>query len=82
MNAILIEPSSQDDYQLFIDLAKRLKAKFTVQQTEAISNSDITNDASFFALAGSLDLPESSEELIKIIEESRTTKDIDTSWTA
>lgn len=69
MNAILIEPSSQDDYQLFIDLAKRLKAKFTVQQNEASNSNDIANDVSFFALAGSLDLPESSEELIKIIED-------------
>lgn len=82
MNAILIEPSSQDDYQLFIDLAKRLKAKFTIQQIGATTNSDIAKNVSFFALAGSLDLPESSEELIKIIEESRTSKDIDTSWTA
>lgn len=85
MNTITIEPSSKADYQLFIGLAKRLKAKFSV-------NSDVSNEANqeklskqkedkFFALSGSFDLPESSDELIKIIEESRTSNNMDTSWT-
>lgn len=80
MNTIIIEPSSQADYQLFIDLAKRLKAKFRISASEIDTTDRVSDEKAFYALAGSLDLPETSDELIKIIEESRTNKDIDTSW--
>lgn len=85
MNTITIEPSSKADYQLFIDLAKRLKAKFSVNSDISIETDSEKmrkqKEAKFFALSGSFDLPESSDELIKIIEESRTFNDMDTSWT-
>lgn len=84
MNTITIEPSSKADYQLFIGLAKRLKAKFSVNSAISIETNQekISKqiEATFFALSGSFDLPESSDELIKIIEESRTSNDMDTSW--
>lgn len=80
MNTIIIEPNSQADYQLFIDLAKQLKAKFSISTNVIETKNETIDESVFFALAGSLDLPESSEELIKIIEDSRTTKEIDTSW--
>jgi hypothetical protein len=85
MNTITIEPSSKADYQLFIGLAKRLNAKISVNSdTFTETNQEKINkqkEAQFFALSGSFDLPESSDELIKIIEESRTSNDMDTSWT-
>lgn len=85
MNTITIEPSTKADYQLFIGLAKRLKAKFSVNSDISIeTNQEKINkqkEAKFLALSGSFDLPESSDELIKIIEESRTSNDMDASWT-
>lgn len=85
MITITIEPSSKADYQLFIGLAKRLKAKFSVNPAMSIETNQEKiskqKEATFFALSGSFDLPESSDELIKIIEESRTSNDMDTSWT-
>ncbi len=85
MNTITIQPSSQADYRLFVELAKRLKAKFSVSPVEITEIEEINpkndKEAKFFELFGSFDLPETSDELIKIIENSRTSKDIDTSWT-
>lgn len=82
MNTITIQPISQADYRLFVELAKRLKAKFSVSPTE-IQDVNPKNDkeTKFYELFGSFDLPETSDELIDIIENSRTSKDIDTSWT-
>lgn len=85
MNTIIIQPNSQADYRLFIELAKRLKAKFSISPVEMSEKQEInsTNDkeTKFFELFGSFDLPETSDELIEIIENSRTSKDIDASWT-
>ncbi len=77
MNTLIIEPNTTADYQLFVSLAKRLNVTFS--ERKARKKNKKTEDV-FFALAGSFDLPETSEELIHIIESSRTTKEIDTSW--
>jgi hypothetical protein len=81
MNTITIEPNSKADYQLFIGLAKRLKAKFSINaMEESKTMSSKTKKESklsaFFGVFEDVD----SEKMIKSIEESRTTKDIDTSW--
>jgi len=81
MNTITIEQSTKADYQLFIGLAKRLKAKFSVNTIDESKTMPLktVNEAKlsvFFGVFEDLD----SEEMIKSIEESRTTKDIDTSW--
>ena len=82
MNTITIEPSSKADYQLFIGLAKRLKAKIRVNSMDEPKNiSSKTKKQSklstFFGVFEDVD----SDEMIRSIEESRTTKNIDTSWT-
>ena len=79
MDIITIEPQSKADYQLFIDLAKRLKAKFSVANTEKVVTKSVTQKddfSTFFGIFEDID----SETLIKSIEDARTTKDIDTSW--
>ena len=81
MNTITIEPNSKADYQLFIGLAKRLKAKFSVntkEEVDATSSNNLKQSklSAFFGAFEDID----SEEMIRSIEESRTTKDIDTSW--
>ena len=64
-NTIIIEPSTKLDYQLFVDLAKRLKVSFREEKTMKRRSN---KEADFFALAGSFDLPETSDELIEIID--------------
>lgn len=76
MNTLIIEPKNKVDYQLFIDLAKRLNVKYR----EEIGVEEVTKEMDFFSLAGNFDLPETSEELVKSIEEARTSKNIDTKW--
>ena len=81
MNTITIEPNSKADYQLFIGLEKRLKAKFSVntkEEVKATSSNNLKQSklSAFFGAFEGVD----SEEMIRTIEESRTTKDIDTSW--
>lgn len=80
MNTLIIEPNSKGDYQLFVSLAKRLKVTFREEKTKSRTQKEQDGEA-FFALAGSFDLPETSDELIQIIENSRTNKEIDISWT-
>ena len=91
MNTLIIEPNSKADYQIFVSLAKRLNVTFREEKVKAKKVKKSKNDeaerlekqrkeAAFFALAGSFDLPETADELINIIESSRTTKEMDTSW--
>jgi len=86
MNALIIEPANQDDYRLFIDLAKRLPAKFTVRPSKDQpldqSGAQSLGDANEHAFPGLCGTPEGvdAESLIKMIEESRTTKEIGASW--
>jgi hypothetical protein len=92
MNTLIIEPNSKADYQIFVSLAKRLNVTFREEKAKAKKEKVLLAEAellkkkmkedAFFALAGSFDLPETSDELINIIESSRTfNKEIDTSWT-
>jgi hypothetical protein len=68
MNTITIESSSKADYQLFIGLAKRLKAKFSVNTMEEPKTKKESKLSAFFGAFGDID----SDEMIKNIEESRT----------
>ena len=76
-------------------MAKRLNVTFREEKAKAKKVKKSKEEASFaeaerlkkkmkedafFALAGSFDLPETADELINIIESSRTTKEMDTSW--
>jgi hypothetical protein len=76
MNTLIIEPSTKVDYQLFVGLAKRLNVTF---REEKSIKTKAKNEASFYALAGSFEDID-AEAMIKDIEESRTTKEIDISW--
>jgi hypothetical protein len=78
MSILTIEPNSQADSQLFIGLAKRLNAKFSVsdRQNQVSKTKMKSKLSSFFGVLEDID----SEEMIESIEESRTNKDIDTSW--
>jgi hypothetical protein len=76
MNTLIIEPTTKVDYQLFVGLAKRLNVSF---REEKPIKTKAKNEAIFYALAGSFEDID-AEAMIKDIEESRTTKDIDFSW--
>jgi hypothetical protein len=69
---LIIEPNTDSDYQLFVQLAKRLNVKFRRAETE-----EEQREAHFFSLAGSLDTPETGNELLAIIETGKDTKDQD-----
>lgn len=75
---LLIELSNSDDYQLVLSLIQRLHIKYQEVDTPTLSES-AKRQAEFLALAGSLEDTDATE-LLKIIEDSRTSKNIDTSW--
>ena len=79
MSILVLEPTRHSDLMLFIELAKRLNVKF---REEITTSSTTEQDAAFMALAGSLDTPESGDELVKIIAEAHHSKSIDINWTA
>jgi excinuclease UvrABC nuclease subunit len=96
MNTLIIEPHSKVQYQQFVNLAKKLNVTFREEKAKAKKVKKSKENAlfaeaerlkkqmkedAFFALAGSFDLPETADELIEIIESSRTSnKEMDTSW--
>lgn len=94
MNTLIIEPTNKVDYQLFVSLAKRLNVTFREEKTKIKTKNEPENmlfvkakqlkkklkEEAFFALAGSFEDLD-ADVMIKDIEESRTTKNIDISWT-
>jgi hypothetical protein len=95
MNTLIIEPNTKVDYQLFVSLAKRLNVTFREEKAKAKKAKQAKEeallaktehlkkefkDAAFFALAGTFEGID-ADLMIKEIEESRTIKEIDTSWT-
>ncbi len=94
MNTLIIEPDSKLQYQQFVNLAKKLnvtfreekaKAKKAIQAKEGVLLAEAERlrkqkkEDAFFALAGSFEGID-ADQMIKDIEESRTSKEIDTSW--
>ncbi|MDZ7896655.1 MAG: hypothetical protein U5N85_01310 [Arcicella sp.] len=79
MNTLIIEPNSKADYQIFVSLAKRLNVTFREEKVKAKKERN-KNEEKFLSFFGVLDDID-TEKMIKDIEESRTTKDIDISWT-
>jgi hypothetical protein len=94
MNTLIIEPNTKVDYQLFVSLAKRLNVTFREEKIKAKKVKQVSEeallvktkhlkkefkDAAFFALAGTFEGID-ADQMIKDIEESRTIKEIDTSW--
>jgi uncharacterized C2H2 Zn-finger protein len=94
MNTLIIEPNTKSDYQLFVSLAKRLNVTFREEKAKIKTKNEQEDmlfaktkqlkkklkEEAFFALAGSFEDLD-TDAMIKDIEESRTTKDIGTSWT-
>jgi hypothetical protein len=94
MNTLIIEPNTKVDYQLFVSLAKRLNVTFREEKIKAKKVKQVSEEAllvkakhlkkefkdeTFFALAGTFEGID-ADQMIKDIEESRTIKEIDTSW--
>ncbi len=76
MPTLILEPRTEADYRLFVDLAKRLRTPYRQEDRRSAEE----REAAFMALAGSWEGPETGDELIAMIEGSRVNKDIDTSW--
>lgn len=76
MPTLILEPQTDADYRLFVDLAKRLHTPYRQEDTRSAEE----REAAFLSLAGSWEGPETGDELIALIEGSRTSKDTDTSW--
>lgn len=79
MNTLIIEPNNKLDYQLFVSLAKRLNVTFREEKNVVSSNKVAEQEKAFFALFGAFEDVD-ADEMIRDIEGSRTTKEIDTSW--
>lgn len=72
---LVLEPKNQADYQLFVELAKRLQVAYR-EDSQSLEELAKAED-SFFALAGSWQSGQSTDDLIQLIESARTTKTID-----
>ncbi|MBS1537296.1 MAG: hypothetical protein JST20_06065 [Bacteroidetes bacterium] len=80
MNALIIEPESQADYQLFIGLAQRLHVRFREEKIMKDAPIKDQNEEEFFSLFGALEGID-SQLLIDSITSARTNKETDISWT-
>jgi len=69
---LILEPNNTSDFQLFVELAKRLNVNFRLMDEDAKQK-----EAHFFSLAGTLEIPETGNELLAIIEKGKSSKDID-----
>ncbi|GAB3942722.1 hypothetical protein GCM10028805_07720 [Spirosoma harenae] len=69
---LVLETQNKADYQLFIELAKRLQIAYR-EEPQSLEELASTED-DFFALAGSWQSDQSTDELIHLIESTRTTK--------
>ncbi len=79
MNTLIIEPNTKVDYQLFVSLAKRLNVKFREEKVAKIEAKKETKEKSFNDFFGAFEDID-ADAMIKDIEGSHTTKDIDISW--
>ncbi len=79
MNTLIIEPNTKVDYQLFVSLAKRLNVKFREEKATKIEAKKETKEKSFNDFFGAFEDID-ADAMIKDIEGSRTTKDIDILW--
>ncbi|GAB4034636.1 hypothetical protein [Spirosoma gilvum] len=59
---LILEPKSQADYQLFVELAKRLQVTYR-EESQSLEELAKAED-SFFSLAGSWQNEQSSDELV------------------
>ena len=78
MQTLIIETNQETDFQLLVNLAKRLKLNFREEKSTK-KRKNIKNEELFFSLAGCINEIEANE-MIEQIENARTTKDIDISW--
>ena len=81
MNTLIIETRNEDELRQFVTLAKRLNVKFYegASASENLTGEAAIADEEFSALFGSWS-GKPADEIISIIEASRITKEIDTSW--
>lgn len=70
----LLPEAKLDTLMLFVEFL------LEKEQSAPAAATSPENETPFWALAGSLDTPESGDELVKLIMDARTTKTIDTSW--
>lgn len=78
MNTLIIEPDSKVQYQQFVNLAKKLNVTFREEKAKAKTKKE-KDEEEFLSFFGAIDGID-ADKMIKDIEESRTTKDIDISW--
>ncbi len=76
MNTLIIERNTKVDYQLFVSLAKRLNVKFREEKIVKVEAKKEKSFNDFFGIFEDID----ADVMIKDIKNSRTTKNIDTSW--
>jgi hypothetical protein len=76
MNTLIIERNTKVDYQLFVSLAKRLNVKFREEKIVKVEAKKEKSFNDFFGIFEDID----ADVMIKDIKNSRTSKNIDTSW--
>jgi hypothetical protein len=78
MSTLIIEPKTKEDERLFVNLAKRLDAKYRRGDKKSVLKPTKPQNeiSSYFGALSDID----AEQMIKDINEAKTIKDIDTSW--
>ena len=69
---LILEPNNTSDFQLFVELAKRLNVNIRLMDGDTKQK-----EVHFFSLAGTLETPETGNELLAIIEKGKSSKDND-----
>ncbi len=76
---LILEPKTQADYRLFVELAQRLHVQYKEEKSDGQALIATQKEHDFLALAGSWQSDETTDELIQSIERARTSKKIDIS---
>lgn len=76
MNILVIEPSNEADYRLFLDIAKRLNVPYReTSQPDKKTVESNSSEGMFFSLYGAF-RDVSADDMVKAIENARTSKEI------
>jgi hypothetical protein len=74
---LTLEPQTQADYQLFLELAKRLGVRYKKENDHTTDLLEIQQEHDFLQLAGAWQDEESTDAFINRIESARTSKTLD-----
>ena len=74
---LTLEPQTEADYRLFLELAQRLGVRYKKETDHEANLIDMQHEHDFLQLAGAWQGEESTDAFINRIEKARTSKTLD-----